>query len=131
MMSDDERRPGGHSIRWEPLPDGFFQSSINTGLYAVAVEGDALKIFMLRMGEWQDNAIVVLPDNIRLCRATPAPVPQPLEMPVEVWRTLRSATRHWREFLADNISNMRYSEKDRERDDNIDAALAWLEQQRP
>lgn len=52
---------------WKPLPDGFFQSSINTGLYAVSVSEDFLKLHMRRMGEWHDVGVVVLPDNIRLC----------------------------------------------------------------
>jgi len=56
---------------WMPLPDGFFQSSITTGLYAVSVEGDFLKIHMMRMGEQHDAGLVVLPNNIRLCYFAP------------------------------------------------------------
>lgn len=59
-------------VVWTPLIDDV----INTDGQEVIYVKDAL---LNVLGE----TYVYLPDNIRLCRATPAPVPQPVEMPTE------------------------------------------------
>jgi hypothetical protein len=53
--------------RYVPVEDGYFQSSITTGLYAISINNETVKLHTMRMGDWHDIGIVVLPDNIRLC----------------------------------------------------------------
>lgn len=84
-MSDNERRPGGHSnVVWTPLVDDV----INTDGREVIYAKDAL---LNILGE----TYVYLPDNIRLCISTPAPVPQAVEMPLTLLEAIvRNYIRH-------------------------------------
>lgn len=121
------------SMAWTPLADGEYKSE--TMDIVVIDEGERIEQVTRRTNKYDTISTVKMINGYRLCRATPAPVPQPVEMPDGVRRTIQGLL----EAACSGRESVIRTRKDfglHFRDAQLvlaeyHAALAWLDQQRP